>query len=159
MMKPTSLLWFVLVCVGVFAVIAMSGCRKISTFSGRPATPTPASPAVERPVQPSTRNALVVSTIKQYLAALREHDYAAAYELLSRDSQSIHSRASFEQQGKQGMPLYDLETARVTINGNQADVVIQQLEDPATHDFHLVREDGEWHVVYRGGAPSQPYPE
>lgn len=68
----------------------------------------------------------------------------------------MHTHASFEQQGKQGMPQFDLKTAKTTVTGDNALVEVSQLEDPASHGFPLVREGQTWKIVYRGGTPSEP---
>ncbi|MHB9107338.1 MAG: hypothetical protein ACYDCO_09825 [Armatimonadota bacterium] len=94
-----------------------------------------------------------------YLTALQHGDYSGAYGMLSADSQAQHAPASFEQLGKKGMPLYDLTKVTATVNGDSAQVVVQQLEDPATHGFQLTREGGAWKIVYRGGIPGSPDPE
>ncbi len=150
-----------LVVVVVTAGLSLGGCRIFSSFfdHSRPySRPAPATPA---PVSTSAQDIsqTAVQTVKDYVAALRSDDYAKAYDLLSLDSQSKHTREKFEKQGKQGMPLYDLERARVTIKGKSAQVEIPEIEDPATFGFHLVREGEAWKVVYRGGIPGAPYAE
>ena len=88
-------------------------------------------------------------------------DYDAAYTMLSRDSQSHHSRTEFERahEAMKGMPQYDLKSAKPTLKGDTMTVVLRQIEDPATNAFHLVLEEGAWKIVYRGGAPGMPYAE
>lgn len=158
MIKPSSLR-LVLILAGAMALMGLVGCRKLPTFFEQPAPknsqPTPTvTPRVAAPVDLSSQ---AVKTVTDYLTALTDHQYASAYMLLSRDSQSKHSRADFEQHGKQEMPLYDLKTAKATVTGDQALVVVQLLEDPATHGFNLVREDENWKIVYWGGVPGVPY--
>ena len=159
-MTPTSLLRLTLVLlVLVVFVMLGSGCKWPTFFSktapsgSRPTTPSPTTPA-------TTLGRDAETAVTEYLTALSDHNYAAAYSLLSRDSQSAHAPADFEQQGKQGMPLYDLETAKtIEVRNNTALVEVRQLEDPATHGFQLVREDEHWKIVYRGGTPGVPWDE
>ena len=147
-----------LVLVVVMVGLLVGGCRKFSTFFDR--SHASYSHRASKSMPPGGSQDLglsAVQTVTDYVTALREKDYAKAYSLLSRDSQSRHSHADFEQQGKQGMPLYDLESASATIKGSTARVEVGQIEDPATYGFHLVREDQAWKVIYRGGVPGMPY--
>ncbi len=54
------------------------------------------------------------------------------------------------------MPQYDLKTASATVAGKTATVVVQEMEDPSLHSFHLIREGQAWKIVYRGGRPGMP---
>jgi len=160
MKTPSSLLRIAIVLGVVALMMSLMGCRLPASLFG-PAQPAPkpaSSPTT--PDKPSTdlgREA--VETVTAYITALNEHNFTAAYDLLSRDSQNLHDRADFEQQGKQGMPLYDLKTATATVHGQEAAVKVQLVEDPGTNSFHLQREDEHWKVVYRGGGPGMPYAE
>jgi phage/plasmid primase-like uncharacterized protein len=137
---------------GIVIVVGLAGCR--NPFF----RPTPVPPPIHSsPGQTDADKA--VQAVSAYVTALQKGDYNTAYGMLSRDSQSLHTAASFEQQGKKGMPLYDLQKATATITGETALVEVQQLEDPATHGFQLVRENDAWKIVYRGGIPGSPDPE
>lgn len=156
-MTPTSLLRTLCILVGVLTVVLIGGC-KVPSFFERPAPPPPVAPAP--PVTPTPDlSQQALDTVTAYLSALDAHNYAAAYKLLSRESQSGHTRAEFEKQGTKGMTPFDLKTARVAVKGATATVDLDQLEDPATHRFTLAREDGTWKVVYRVNVPYQPRAE
>lgn len=157
-MTPTSLLRLTLVLLGGVVLFSLAGCRKAPSFFARDNSRPTARPSTTVPAPVNLGNE-AIATVTDYLEALQKHDYAAAYSLLSPDAQSKHTRARFEQQGQQGMPSYDLSTARATIKGDTALVAVQQLEDPATHGFTLIRLDGAWKVVYQGGTPGAPWGE
>jgi hypothetical protein len=167
MKKPISLLRIALLLM-VMTTLLLAGCRRLPTLfewktnsSGTPSSqdtpPREPEHLGKQADQSEDRGEQAVQTVTDYLNAIDQHDFATAYGLLSRDSQRKHSRAEFEQQSKQGMPQYDLKTARASITGNRARVEVRQLEDPATHGFSLARENGKWKIVYRGGGPGQPY--
>ena len=163
MKKPTSLLWFAMLLAGIVAVVVLGGCRN-PFISPRPAPPAYGPTGREPGVPPPSTGTgdtgvQMVQTVTAYITALKDGKYAAAYDMLSNGSQTLHTRAAFEQKGKKGMPLYDFRTAKATVTGDTAMVEIRQLEDPATHGFSLVREGGSWRVVYRGGIPGAPTPE
>jgi hypothetical protein len=148
--------------LGVLLVVLFAGCRM--PWASNP-TPGPSSPPVvhsttNRPV-PATREQLeseAIRTVTDYVQALEEEKYTAAYALLSQQSQQRHSLADFERLGKQGMPSFDLKTAQATVTGQQALVSVGFLEDANTAGFHLAREAGRWKVLYRGGSPGMPDP-
>lgn len=157
-----SLLRIILV-VAVIAVAVYFADQRFHflTDAGEPAPPPP--PPVQStpgqpvpPVEDASKAALDAAI--GYFTALGDHRYDAAYDLLSRDSQSQHSRADFEKQGKQGMPLYDFKSAQATVDGDNATVALQLLEEPGSKDIHLIRETDGWKVIYRGGGPGMPYP-
>lgn len=162
-MKP-AVVRLTLVVAGALALVVCTGCRKREAFFTRPTplpTQTTPSKLQPRPTKEATAalRRQAVDTVTAYLTALGEHQYDAAFALLSQASQAHTTQASFEEQAQQGMPLYDLSTAKASMQGNTARVDVQQLEDPATHGFQLTRERGVWKVVYRGGIPGQPYSE
>jgi len=148
MKMPKSLLSSMLLLVGIAAVLCVAGCRKTSPRSHlRPSAPPPSAQQV-------------LDTLTGYMHNLEEGKYAAAYGQLSRESQQLHTSAQFEQAAKLGMPLYDFKTAHVkSVDGATAIVNLHEFEDPSNYDFSLVREDGAWKVVYRGGIPAQPQAE
>lgn len=153
MKKPTSLLLWIIVLAGIAVTVGVGGCR--NPFF-RPTPPVTNSNPV---ALPRDDNAEASKVVVDYLTALQNGDYGAAYGMLSGDSQSQHTTASFEQMGKKGMPLYDLTKVTATVSGDSAEVVVQQSEDPATHGFRLIRESGAWKIVYRGGIPGSPDPD
>lgn len=153
MKKPTSLLLWIIVLTGIAVMVGMGGCRNPFV---RPNPPV----ANSNPVAPPRDDKAETSKmVVDYLTALQNGDYGAAYGMLSTDSQSRHSAASFEQLGKKGMPLYDLTKLTATVTGDSAKVVLQYLEDPGPHGFYLVRESRVWKIVYWGGIPGAPDPD
>ncbi len=156
-MTPTSLTRIVLVGLGCAALVALVGCRKVPSFFEH-GTPAPTSTPTAPPAPTPSPNQVALTAVSAYVTALEKHDFAAAYELLSTDSQSKHSRASFEKQANRGeMPSYDLTTARIlSLSGDDALVEVHLADDPATHGFTMHRERGAWKVVYWGGTPDWP---
>jgi len=150
MKKPTSLLLLVVfILAGMVIAIGLAGCRN-PFFRPTPPVSTP---------NPKNDSDQAIQAVSDYVTALKDGDYGTAYGMLSSDSQKTHTAANFEQQGKQGMPLYDLQKMTATVTGDDILVEVQQLEDPATHGFQLARESGVWKIVYRGGIPGAPDPE
>lgn len=151
-----------LVGAAMTAILICGGCRKRESFFTRSKPAPPAStstiPTPPKQTQPALRQQ-AVETVSTYITALGEHNYTAAHAMLAEESRAQWAPNTFIQQAKQGMPLYDLNTASATVTGNTALVAVQQLEDPATHGFHLIREKDLWKIVYRGGIPGQPYGE
>ncbi len=160
MMTPTSLLRTVIILVGLGSVLALTGCKLPSFVTPVPPPPvTPAPPSKTESAAPAPavdQKRQAVRTVTDYVTALNGHDYTAAYDLLSQDSKKLHTATSFARQGKQGMPQYDLHSCQATLDGDAAAVVVQELEDPSLHTFHLLREGQAWKIVYRGGRPGVP---
>jgi len=157
MKKPASLLLLmVIVLAGMVIAIGLAGCRNPFV---RPTAPSAPVTPPRTPVTGQDAAHEAIQAVTGYMTALQKGDYGTAYGMLSRDSRQQHTAANFEQQGQQGMPLYDLQTAKATISGDTALVELQQTEDPATHGFRLVRESDAWKIVYRGGIPGSPDPE
>jgi hypothetical protein len=96
-----------------------------------------------------------------YLRALQKQDYRTAYAHLSARSQGAHPFDSFAQDcQKAGFPSLDVEAAQEkTSEGGGTTVVVPMVEDPATAGFTMVREKGEWKIVFVKGSPWFPYPE
>ncbi len=156
MKTPMLMLRTVFILAGVLILLVFGGCNNpLSFFATRQPSPPPSPPPtpVTTTIDPAEQ---ALTTVREYLTALQGGKYAVAYGMLASDAQAKFTQARFEQQGKQGMPLYDLKTAKVTVTGDRAQVTMQLLEDPATGGFHLVREGEQWKVVYRGGAPGMP---
>ena len=125
------------------------------TTAAKPhASLSPTAPSVDKQLRLQA-----IETVRAYLSSLEKGKYAVAYDMLSEESRKQHLLSDFEQMGKQGMPSYDLSSAVITMQSDGATVKLQQLEDYATHDFLLVRENKVWKIVYRGGSPGSPYPD
>ena len=162
MKMPTLPLRTAIVLIGIASLVLLAGCRNPFVRSRPAPGPIPVTTSGSAKTTPAGNESTVqqtVQTVTTYLNDLSEGRYDAAYNLLSGESQQLHQRADFERVGKKGMPLYDLKTAITSVDGETAMVEVRQLEDPATHGFHLVRESEVWKVVYRGGIPGQPTPE
>lgn len=163
----TLLVFVVLILLVLGAGMVMTGRWQPGNFfeEPRPSYTRPENTDPQIPPPPTeepTRDILgeeAVKTVVSYVNALKEGRYTAAYDMLSRDSKKRHAPESFERLGKQGMPLYDLDTARATVSGDRALVAVRLVEDKATHGFNLIREQDRWKVVYRGGIPGAPYAE
>jgi len=155
-----SLLRTVIKLVGLGSVLILAGCKLPSFISPSPTIPfAPTLPPKTESVAPTPavdRKVQAVQTVTSYVTALDNHDYRAAYNLLSHDSKKLHTATGFAQQGKQGMPQYDLHSCVATLDGDAAVVELQEMEDPSLHTFHLLREGQDWKIVYRGGRPSVP---
>ena len=159
MKTPSSLLRMAMVLGFVALLVSLGGCRWPHLFEETPPAPPPPAPVTSASHPQVDAGQTAIQTVTEYVTALNAHRFAAAYELLSRASQKHHTSATFAEQGKQGMPLYDLSTAQVTVTGETALVSIRLQDDPATSGFHLVRENEHWKVVYRGGVPGMPSAE
>lgn len=96
-----------------------------------------------------------------YLSALQKQDYRGAHAHLSAGSQAAHAFDSFAREcEKAGFPSLDVEAAQEKAGeGGGTMVVVPMVEDPATAGFTMVREKGEWKIVFVEGSPWFPYPE
>jgi len=100
--------------------------------------------------------------VVRYLGALYEQDYPTAHNLLSAESRRRHTLEEFAREARSAQVLYDLAGARIESIGEQtAEVVVplQQEEEPGAKAFAVVKEDGQWRVVYYRGKPFFPYEE
>lgn len=157
MKTPVSQVRLLLLVLGVLTALLLGGCKRPAGFFQRSVS-RPHPRTITRPAPAPDLGQQALETVHDYLQALQDRNFATAYDMLSRASQSRHSRASFEKQGKQGMPLFDLKSARVmVVKDDTATVHVGLLEDPATHAFQLVLQRDEWKIVYRGGSPGMPY--
>ena len=157
MMTPMSLLRIAFFALTVTLVILAGGCMKRSAppAASLSTTPKQTSPV---PNPPPSEEEQVKGVVTSYLTALEKSNYGEAYDLLSQSSKNRHNISDFEQQGKKGMPSFDLTSAKATVDDDTAVVDLQQIEDSAAHEIHLVREEKDWKIVYQGGAPGSPYP-
>jgi len=119
----------------------------------------PQPPTVQsRPVKTVTQSPTEV--VVAYLQALQSEDYQTAYSHLSRESKRKHPYTEFVSLNEQkGITEYDLGTAREEQGEDgYMTVAVQLREDPALAGFRMVKEGGNWQVVFLGGIPSYPYP-
>ena len=84
-MMPTSLQRMVLALLGLLVLLALAGCRKVPTLF-RESTPTP-TPRTTTPSPPVNRSEQALEAVTAYVTALGEHNYAGAYDRLSKESQ------------------------------------------------------------------------
>jgi hypothetical protein len=115
-----------------------------------------------RPAAPNDKGAS--ETAKQattdYLQALTKGDTARAYDLLSEASRQGHSREDFEAAAKKARAGYALERAWTEKAGaDRAEVIVPFLEgeEPGGKAFSLVKEKGQWKIIYLVGTPFSPY--
>lgn len=146
---------------GLGLILALAGCTKRQPTPPQLAPqprPTRTVPApVAKPEPEAAQKA-----VAQYLTALAAQDYAAAYALLSADSQKRHPEAVFTKDAKAGQVVYDLTGAKVSsATGQTAQVFVplQQEEEAGGRIFSVVKEDGKWKVIYLSGKPFFPYAE
>lgn len=130
-------------------VAVMAGCA-------RQAAP-PARPRASRPRAVASLDE-AKRTVVKYVKSLESGDYAAAHALLTADSRKKHPLEEFREQAEQGMATYDLGRCFVKQGaGGRAVVTVPLVEDPAMHNFVLVREHDQWRIAYDGGRPWAPY--
>lgn len=162
-----SQLRYTVLALALLAVLSLTGCWKpVGFFQQSPSpAPPPVAPGPVKPAGAANLQQQAVDTVTTYLRALSQDgghvpDYDTAYAMLSRTSRAKHTRAQFETIGRQGIPNFDLKTAYAKVKNETAIVELSNPdEDSKAHAFHLLREDGQWKVVYLGGAPGMPFAE
>jgi len=92
---------------------------------------------------------------KQYILALKKKDYRIAYSFLKPDSQERFSLADFVVMNERGMT--EMDERRTWIYYEEIRVGMHLYEDPATWGYVLVKTNGKWRIVMRGGSPSFPF--
>ncbi len=140
----------------VVAVVAVA--LALHFYPRQPARPqAPPRPVAARPAAQAPSPA---QTVASYIEALEDKKYETAYGLLTKESQQKHPYGEFVSQvEKTGVTDYDLSTARAKEQSEARTVVEVQLrEDPSSAGFHLAKEGSAWHIAYREGTPSFPYP-
>ena len=122
-----------------------------------PAAKPPTKPP---PPKPQASPMSPKQVVQGYLSALEREDYPAAYELLSSEYRRLHAVDQFAALCKQsGAPSLDVSAAvEQPGESGRMVVLVPMVEDPAAASFALVREDGQWRIVFRTGSPWFPYP-
>ncbi len=141
----------VLIVVAV-AVVAFVLLRYPGAKRRGPVAPAASAPTVKR--APTPRQAVM-----WYVEALYRNDYKSAYERLSARSREAHPYEDFVKLAESGEAT-DLDLAQATEGPEQDGRVVVSVpipEDPAEASFTTVKEDGDWKVVFIGGAPWFPY--
>lgn len=122
----------------------------------------PSVKPASKPPHPKPPAASPREVVHDYLTALEQKDYAAAYALLSRESKEVHSRAEFGALAdKYAAPSLDAAAGvEQAVEEGRMVVMVPMIEDPATSSFTLVKEEGEWRILFRNedGSPWFPYP-
>lgn len=152
--------------LAVAAGLGLTGCWKpIGFFQQSPPPPTAPPTAPVAPAGTGNLQQQAEDTLNAYLTALSQDnghtpEYDVAYAMVSRASQAKFTRAEFETKGRRGMPNFDIKSARTKIKQDTATITLSNPdEDAMTHEFHLVRESGQWKIVYLGGLPGMPFAE
>lgn len=87
-----------------------------------------------------------VETLHRYSAALRGHDYGAAYDMMSEDYQAKHSRDEFVRMMKQeGGEV--AQTAQMLRGPHKQAAISAEFTFGLGDRMRLVQEDGEWHIA------------
>ena len=96
------------------------------------------------------------ANVKSYLELMKDDKYAESYAYLSLDSKKMHSLSEFIKDVKQGMPQLDFDTIKAEKTEKGILVSISFYEDPSAAGYNLIKESGNWVIVYRGGSPAMP---
>ena len=93
-----------------------------------------------------SRQSGAVSALHDYSAALRAHDYSAAYDMMSESFQAKHSREDYVRMMKEsGQEV--AQTAQI-LSSQRKDVdVIAEFSYGLGDSMRLVQEDGEWRIA------------
>ena len=151
----TALLIVVLVLIGAAGLLVWERQRGSAPPISRPTAP-PVKPSSPGRGREETRAARAVIS---YLRALYQPDYQRAYALLSSASRRKYSYREFAAACRQGAADFELNVSpRVEKKDRGLAVTLHLAEEPGTHSFLTVRENGEWKVVYLSGRPTFPYP-
>ncbi len=145
--RVAVLLIVVAVAVVIFVVLRYPGVKRPSP--AKPATP---APAVKQALTPR-------EAVTWYVEALYRADYKSAYERLSARSRELHPYEEFVRLAESGEAT-DLDLTQATEGPEKEGRVVVNVpipEDPAEASFTTVREEGDWKVVFLGGAPWFPY--
>jgi len=129
----------------------------VTPSDGRPPLPAPMN-GVRPPPPPESEEARAARAVASYLQAIYQSDCRRAYELLSTASRQKHSYGSFEAACRQGATDFELSSPKMERKNGGLAVTLSLAEEPATHSFLTVQENGEWKVVYLSGRPTFPYP-
>ncbi|HTE55701.1 MAG TPA: hypothetical protein VK698_32825 [Kofleriaceae bacterium] len=106
------------------------------------------------------RQAGPVSALHDYSAALRAHDYSAAYDMMSESFQAKHSREDFVRMMKESGPEV-AQTAQMLGSQHKSVDVTAEFNFGIGDTMRLVQEDGEWRIAsnpmafYSQGTPRE----
>jgi hypothetical protein len=90
---------------------------------------------------------------------LQDGDYRRAYALTSEESRRRRTAEKFEKSARESSIVYDFNRARLELSGeDKATLSLPHEEDPAWSEMTLVREKGQWRIVFLNGLPWAPQP-
>jgi uncharacterized protein (DUF305 family) len=87
-----------------------------------------------------------VSALHSYSAALRAHDYSAAYDMMSESFQAKHSRDDFIRMMKES-GQEAAQTAQMLSSQHKSVEVTAEFNFGIGDSMRLVQEDGEWRIA------------
>ena len=145
----------------ILVMILFAGCFWQDLFN-KPSSDAPDKPQ-SQPENIITDNdlSLAKANVKAYIESMQNAEFSRAYEFLSEESKSLHSLSEFTHDIKQGMPPLDLSTIKAQEAENEGMILvsIDFNDEPGTAGYYLMRENGNWVIVYRGGSPAMPSAE
>jgi hypothetical protein len=87
-----------------------------------------------------------VSALHDYSAALRAHDYSAAYDMMSEGFQAKHSREDYVRMMKESGPEV-AQTAQMLSSQHKSVDITAEFNFGIGDTMRLVQEDGEWRIA------------
>lgn len=104
------------------------------------------------------RNAVMLSSrqvARQYVLALKKKDYRIAYDYLTPESKEMFSLVDFITMNEKSMTL--MNENKTWITREEVVVGMQIYEDPGSWGFVVVKTNGKWRIIMKGGIPSFPF--
>ena len=95
--------------------------------------------------------------VKQYILALKKKDYRIAYDYLTPESKETISLADFVAINEKSMTLMDEN--KTWVYYQEVRVGMQIYEDPGWWGFVMIKTNGKWRIIMKGGIPSFPFAE
>ena len=92
---------------------------------------------------------------KQYILALKKKDYRIAYDYLTPESKETISLADFVAINEKSMTLMDEN--KTWVYYQEVRVGMQIYEDPGWWGFVMIKTNGKWRIIMKGGIPSFPF--
>ena len=93
--------------------------------------------------------------VKQYILALKKKDYRIAYDYLTPESKETISLADFVAINEKSMTLMDEN--KTWVYYQEVRVGMQIYEDPGWWGFVMIKTNGKWRIIMKGGIPSFPF--
>jgi hypothetical protein len=93
-----------------------------------------------------SRQSGAVSALHDYSAALRAHDYSAAYDMMSESFQAKHSRDEFVRMMKESGEEVS-QTAQMLSSQHKSVEITADFNFGFGDTMRLVQEDGEWRIA------------